>query len=183
MKLIFIYGRPGTGKMSIANHLSEITGYKSFHLHHTIDYVRSIFDRDVKDSEMLVDKFSLDMIEFAIKSNVDFIYTFVYALKEDDYFIKKILKLRKKYDFELYFIQLSCDIKENILRITGKEREKFTKITTQEVFDELNKKYILNQPIPFVNSLLIDNTCKTVEEVSAEILAYIEVQKSIALTH
>jgi thymidylate kinase len=103
----------------------------------------------------------------------------VYALKEDDDFVRKVLALRDKYNFELYFVQLSCDMKENITRITNKERDKFKKITTKEAFDELNQKYVLDKPIPFVNSLLIDNTDKTIEEVSSDILAYIQTPKSL----
>lgn len=44
MQLIFIYGPPAVGKLSVANALAKLTGYRVFHNHLTIDLVRSIFD-------------------------------------------------------------------------------------------------------------------------------------------
>ena len=43
MKLIFIYGPPAVGKLTVAKKLAQLTGYTVFHLHQTIDLVTQFF--------------------------------------------------------------------------------------------------------------------------------------------
>ena len=43
MNLVFIYGPPGVGKFTVATELAELTGYKLFHNHQSIDAVRAVF--------------------------------------------------------------------------------------------------------------------------------------------
>ena len=44
MKLIFIYGLPATGKLTVAVELAAMTGYKLFHNHLVVDLLLSVFD-------------------------------------------------------------------------------------------------------------------------------------------
>lgn len=44
MKLIFIYGQPAVGKLTVAKELEKITGYKILHNHLFVDLVRSVFE-------------------------------------------------------------------------------------------------------------------------------------------
>lgn len=158
MKLIFIYGAPGVGKMTVANKLSHYTGFKLFHLHHTIDYVRNIFPRHVLNSEVLVDKFCYEMIEFAAKNNINIIFTYVYAKDVDDYFVKKIIKIIKKYKSHFFFVQLKCDEAINLKRLLNKERRKYAKITSVSEFRKLRNRYNILSNIDYVNNFIIDNS-------------------------
>lgn len=44
MKLIFIYGLPVMGKLTVAQELMAITGYKVFHNHLVVDTLLSVFE-------------------------------------------------------------------------------------------------------------------------------------------
>jgi replication-associated recombination protein RarA len=44
MNLIFLYGPPGVGKLTVAQELAGMTGYKLFHNHLTVDLVYAVFD-------------------------------------------------------------------------------------------------------------------------------------------
>ena len=44
MKLIIIHGAPAAGKLTIANELGRLTGFKVFHNHLSIDCVKPVFD-------------------------------------------------------------------------------------------------------------------------------------------
>ena len=44
MNLVFIYGPPGVGKLTVAKELAGLTGYKLFHNHLSIDWVLPVFD-------------------------------------------------------------------------------------------------------------------------------------------
>ncbi|HEU4798188.1 MAG TPA: AAA family ATPase [bacterium] len=87
MQLIFIYGPPAVGKLSVANALAKLTGYRVFHNHLTIDLVRSIFDWGQGPFFSLVDRYRVELIEAAAKANIPgVIFTFVYAKDQDDGF-------------------------------------------------------------------------------------------------
>ena len=43
MNLIFIYGPPATGKLTIATELAALTGYTLFHNHPSLNLAREIF--------------------------------------------------------------------------------------------------------------------------------------------
>lgn len=176
MNLLFLYGSPGVGKMTVAKHISNMTGWGFFHLHHTIDYVRSIFPREIKGSEQLVDDFSLKMIDFASQNNVDLIYTYVYALKEDDGFIRRLIKMSKKNNINILFVNLTCDPDQNISRIKEKDRKKFQKITSVKIFKDLHNKYDLLSKIPYVNNLTVDTTNKTAKRVAKDIVEKLELK-------
>lgn len=170
MKLVFIYGLPAVGKMSVAKYLSRKAGFKFFHLHHTIDYVRKIFPRDVKNSELLIDKFCLEMITLAVKDDIDMVFTYVYANPDDNDFIRKIKAICSTHGVDLYFVQLKCDWSRNLLRVNGKERHEFHKITSKKLLRSLKKKYNLESQIKFKNSIIIDNTDKPAAKVALTII-------------
>ncbi len=44
MILIFIYGMPASGKLTVARELAGITGFKLFHNHQVVDLLLSIFE-------------------------------------------------------------------------------------------------------------------------------------------
>ncbi|MFH1209967.1 MAG: shikimate kinase, partial [archaeon] len=43
MKLIYIYGPPAVGKLTVTKELAKLTNFKIFHAHLTADYVSSVF--------------------------------------------------------------------------------------------------------------------------------------------
>ena len=44
MKLVFIYGPPAVGKLTVATELVKLTGFKLFDNHVSIDFVKSVFE-------------------------------------------------------------------------------------------------------------------------------------------
>jgi tRNA uridine 5-carbamoylmethylation protein Kti12 len=44
MRLVFIYGLPATGKLTVARELSSLTGFRLFHNHLAVDLLLSLFD-------------------------------------------------------------------------------------------------------------------------------------------
>ena len=97
MKLVFIYGPPAVGKLTVAKELLKLTGFKVFHNHLTIDLVKSIFEWGEGPFWELVDRFRLELVKAATEANIPgVIFTFVYAKTHDDGFVRRIVKVVEK---------------------------------------------------------------------------------------
>ena len=92
MRLVFIYGPPASGKLTVATELAKLTGFKLFHNHVSIQFVQSIFEFGTKTFRRLTGKYRLEMIEEAAREGIDTIFTFVYSKGEDDRFVKRVSK-------------------------------------------------------------------------------------------
>jgi hypothetical protein len=77
MKLIFIYGSPAVGKLTVAKELASITGYKIFHNHLTFDLASSLFDSFSKPFGVLCEELRLKTFEIAARCGLEgMIFTF-----------------------------------------------------------------------------------------------------------
>jgi hypothetical protein len=170
MKLIFIYGPPATGKLTVAKELAKLTNYKIFHNHLTVDLLRSVFKFGTKTFFDLSDRIRLEIFEAAAKEKIDgLIFTFCYSHPDDDKFVKKVKKRVEKYGGEVDFIQLYCEISELKNRVKEASRENFAKIKTKKGLEASLRKWDLFTPIPFVKSLQIDNTNISAKQVANKI--------------
>lgn len=53
MNLVFLYGPPAVGKLTVATILAEKTGYTLFHNHQIINLLRNVFGFDSKERRQL----------------------------------------------------------------------------------------------------------------------------------
>lgn len=173
MKLIFIYGPPATGKLTVAKELAKLTNFKIFHNHLTVDLVGSVLKFGTKTFFDLSSRFRMEMFEATAKENINgLIFTFCYAHPEDDKFVKDVKKRVKKYGGKVDFVQLYCEKAELRTRVKEASRENFDKIKTKKGLDVTLKKGDLFTPIPFVKSLQIDNTNVSAKQVAKKIKIY-----------
>jgi adenylate kinase family enzyme len=165
MKLLFIYGPPASGKLTIAEKLSEITGIPLFHNHLSRDIVKDIYKKDLDKHYSLVDQLRFDVIGYCAKENTDLIFTYVYEGAADDENIHQYMELVKKHNGEIVFIELTADREDLISRVSNESRRKFKKLSNPELMTQLTEDMSIFT-IPFVQSLKI-NTSKMSPEQSA----------------
>ena len=174
MKLVLIYGPPGVGKLTVASELAKLTGYKLFHNHLSIEFVKSIFEFGSKTFNRLVIKFRYEMLESAAKDGINTIFTLVYRKDYDDKYIRKLMRIIESYDGEMVFVRLHCSDKKLLERIKGRSRSKYSKIKNTNEFKELTSKNDLKSAISFVKSLTLDTGRYTPEESARKIKEYIQ---------
>ena len=98
MKLIFIYGPPAIGKLTVAKELVKLTNYKLFHNHMTLDTVAPILEFDTDAFWGLVERLRLLILEEAAKQKVKgTIFTYCYDYPEDGKWIRKLVKTIEKH--------------------------------------------------------------------------------------
>src|SRR4051812_6131450 len=92
MTLIFLYGPPGVGKLTVAETLAERTGFKIMQNNPTVQAVTPIFEFGTKEWSRTLHRIRLVMFEEAARSGIaGLIFTFCYDSKMDDARVKEML--------------------------------------------------------------------------------------------
>lgn len=149
MKLLFIYGPPAVGKLTVAREVAKLTGFKVFHNHLSIDAILPIFDFGTVPFGKLVETIRVETVAEAAKQNVDLIYTFCYAKGLDEMHIEKIAAAAAENGGESHFALLTCSDNELRRRVVQDDRREFHKVSTVEMIDKFLETYDLNSPIPY----------------------------------
>src|SRR5580658_3884413 len=107
MKLIFIYGLPATGKLTVAVELAAMTGYKLFHNHLAVDLLLSVFDFGSAPFVELREEIWLCVFAAACEAKIPgLIFTFAPEATVRPEFIPNTIETVGKHGGELIFVEL-----------------------------------------------------------------------------
>jgi chloramphenicol 3-O-phosphotransferase len=168
-RLVFIYGPPAVGKLTVATELAKLTGFKLYHNHVSVEFVKSVFHFGTPTFWRLVDKFRREILEEAAKGGIDTIFTFVYGKGVDDEFVKDIVRRVESHDGKVCFVRLHCDRKVLLQRVGNRSRKKFGKLTTKSGLVRMFRKSDLDAEVPTAKSLSIDTSNRSARRVAMEI--------------
>lgn len=171
MKLIFLYGAPAVGKLTVARELTRLTGFKVFHNHLSIDCIEPIFDFGTPSFFKLIELIRVETVAEAARENVNLIYTFCYAKDFDDAHVAKIVE-SVEASGEVCFVLLTCERGELEKRVLEESRKQYGKANNLEILDEILDKYDLSSPVPGRESLQIDNTNLSPFETARKVIEH-----------
>ena len=169
VKLLFIYGPPAVGKLTIARELERETGYKLFHNHVSTDTVKAVFEYGTEPYFSLLRKIRLDMFGAAAKNDISLITTFMYTPEDDEFIANMVEAVEEWYGGEVVFIQLDGDMDTLRRRVVEASRKEFQKIHTVEGLDACFERWELGGSVHYDNALKIDTTGLSVNEVMEQI--------------
>ena len=170
MKLVFIYGPPAVGKLTVATELANLTGFKLFDNHVSIDFVKSVFEYGTRRYWKLIEKYRLLMFKEVAKHGINIVFTFVYDKTIDDPFVTKTIQIISKAGGNVCFVRLFCHEEELARRVRGKGRREMGKVSTKKLLASVLKRHGLGSDVPFQTSLRIDTT-RTPAKKSAAMIA------------
>lgn len=173
-KIILIYGAPAVGKLTVAEKLTQKTGYKLFHNHLTTDLVQAIFERGNSIGDTIITKLRFELLELAIKERVSgIVMTTAYAPeyvhsngKTDEWYISELENITIKNGGDFYGVHLIAEKETLLKRVTENSRSKYGKLVDKKIMEELTNKYDFTKSIKTSNSLIINNDNLTPEKVS-----------------
>ena len=73
--LVYLYGPPAVGKLTVATELQRRTGLRLFHNHLTVDALTSVFDFGTEEFTEVLHRVRLDVFETAARHGLGLIFT------------------------------------------------------------------------------------------------------------
>ena len=180
MKLIFLHGMPGVGKLTIARGLAALTGFKLFHNHLTVDLVGAVFEFGSPSFVELREKIWLDVFSKAVSDGLDgLIFTFAFEPTVSTSFIDNVRRTVETPGGEVLFVKLHCSPAELEKRLTDSSRKKFGKLTSLEQFRELEKTGAFADPGVTQDRLAIDTTNLSPSEAARRIVSKLKLGRTL----
>jgi hypothetical protein len=179
VKLIFIYGLPATGKLTVAGELAAMTGYKLFHNHLAVDLLLSVFGFGSPSFVELREDIWLSVFEQACRSRLPgLIFTFAPEGTVRPGFIGEVKSTVAREGGEVDFVELVCPLAELKRRIDSPSRLAYRKLSSVSLFEQLHADgvfEVLNMPEP---RLSIDTSLYTPTEAAMEIARTLKVGRA-----
>jgi hypothetical protein len=172
MNLVFIYGPPGVGKLSVARELARVTGYRLFHNHVSIACAQSVFDFGTPPFGRVVKMIRFAVIEEAAREGVSLVFTFVYAHPTDMPYVERVCALVEEHGGRALPVRLFCAREELERRLPQPDRVRAGKLNSLDTLRELTERHDIFSPLPGRDSLEIDNTARAPEEVARLIVEH-----------
>jgi len=168
-RVVFIYGPPAVGKLTVASLLAERTGYKLSHNHAIIDAVAPVFDYGTKPFRELVNRFREEIIETAAREGVDFVMTYGYVAAEEA-IVARYVELAETNGGNVRFVQLAASVETLSHRVTLPSRREHGKLTDPHALREMLDRWDFTAAVPFEPNLAIDTETHTPEAAVERII-------------
>ena len=171
MKLIFIFGLPATGKLTVAQELSQLIDYKLFHNHLAVDLLLSVFEFGSAPFVQLREQIWLSVFDQACRSQVrGLIFTFNPEPSVSPAFVGKAVDLVTSHNGEVIFIELVCPLQELRRRIDSPSRLRYRKLNSLSLFEKLHADGIFDTSHMPEPHLRIDTSLCNPKDAALQIL-------------
>jgi predicted kinase len=166
MRLIFLYGAPGTGKLTVGRELAKQTGFRLFHNHLTVDLAKTLFDFGTPEYLEYVRTLRVDALSRAAKAGVDMIFTFWYS-KDSERGFELYKNALETHGAELILVKLYCPPEVLLERVQSPERQGW-KISSKAGLESALENTDLECVLPNTQ-LVLDTTLHTPEQAAQKI--------------
>jgi chloramphenicol 3-O-phosphotransferase len=170
MQLIFIYGQPASGKLTVARALAQRTGLAIFHNHLIVDAVGAVFPFGSPEFVRLRESMWLDVMTAAAGANRSLIFTFAPEATVAADFPDRVRAEIEALGGEVIFVALTVPEAEQERRIDTPERAQFGKLRSLELLHQLKDVFassMARMPTPAIS---IDTSSLTPEEAAEKIV-------------
>lgn len=169
MKLVFIYGPPASGKLTVAEELAKITGYPVFRNHQTRDLVQGIYPGDLMGNYELVNTLREAVLTYCARHGTSIIFTFVYDGPADDSVVSNRIEAVTAHGGDVLLVELYAPHDVLLTRVSDVSRMNHKKLTDRDTLASLLER-VPYPSLPYDSVLKID----TSKHAPAEAAALIE---------
>jgi hypothetical protein len=180
MKLIFLYGLPATGKLTVARELAAMTGYKLFHNHLAVDLLLSVFEFGSPAFVALREEIWLSVFDQVGLSQLrGLIFTFAPEPTVGPHFLEKVAATVEKRGGEVDFVELVCPRSELRRRLSNPSRLEHRKLTSVTIFDQVYATREFDGSYLPKPRLSIDTSLCTASQAAAKIAEVLALDLSL----
>jgi hypothetical protein len=157
MKLVFIHGAPGAGKLTTARALLSRVHGRLHDNHAAIDVARTVFDFGASGFWELVQTVRISVIDAAARGHVPImVMTFVYVEPDDIVAFEQFEAVVEQHGGQLLPVFLQCTTDEIVRRIGNADRVARKKMTTEQAARDFMARHRICA-VPRPTCLLLDS--------------------------
>jgi shikimate kinase len=171
--LIYLYGPPASGKLTIAERLSSLTGFPLFHNHLTVNSISSVFAFGSEPYNDVLHRLRLDVFETAARTDISLIFTNNSAWREPNgrarfvAFTDQVKKSVESHDGRVVFVRLSAPRSVLEERLVNESRRVHEKLLDVGQFRELFESF--EESLLHSDDLSIDTSTMNAETAAQTI--------------
>jgi gluconate kinase len=169
VKLVFIYGLPATGKLTVARALCALTGWKLFHNHLTVDLAASLFPHGSPEYTDFVRFLRLETFRRAAAADVNLVFTFWYSSISQPS-VELYREVIESSGGEVLFVHLRCRAEVLEARVQSESRRNW-KIWGVDALRSVLEEFGTTDAIPGT-PLEIDNSDLEPDDVARRIAGF-----------
>ena len=171
MRLIFLWGLPASGKLTVAKELAALTGWPLFHNHLTVDLLLAVFPFGSKEFVELREQIWLEVIAAAASSDMPgLIFTFNPENTVRQKFLDDTVQAVVKHGGQVEFVEIVCDEAALEKRLDTPERRAHQKLLSVAMFRELRDKEVFASPKMPAPQMRVDTTRQSPREAATLIV-------------
>ena len=176
---LFIIGAPASGKMTIGQELSRLTGSTLFYNHQAIDFALEIYQDFTEEMWEFVRGMTFSFLGASARNQRSVILTDVidFSNQYQLLYLKQIQDLLDNFHQEILFVELETSLEERLRRNQTENRLKYKplkrhiEVSEREILEtaetlQLNSQH---QPNELHHYFKINNTNLSAEEVAKQI--------------
>jgi len=171
-QLVFLYGPPAVGKLTVAQELERRGGFRVLHNHVTIDAVTPVLPFGTDAFWSVVRRLRGDLVGAAAREGIDLAYTYVFAPGDEPH-VDAIASAYEEAGGHAAFVRLYASPDELLRRVENESRTTHGKISDAETLRNLLAEHDLFTSIPGRESLEIDLDVTTAAEAADLVLAHV----------
>ena len=171
MDLVVLAGLPGVGKLTVGRALADVTGYRLFHNHLTVDLALSLFKFGSQPFVELREEIWLAAIERAFGAKLKgVVFTLAFDRTVRDRFVDQLQEIVMLTGGSLRFVELTCRQEELESRLVEPSRAEFGKLRSVEQLCALHQMGAFEGPSLPPDRLRVDTTGRPAKEVAGQIV-------------
>lgn len=141
MQLIFLYGPVAAGKLTVARHLSRLTGHALFHNHLVVDAVGAVFPFGSPAFVRLRERFWIETFAEAASVGRSLIFTYAPESTVTSDFLVRATAAVEGSGGKVVFVRLTISDEEQERRISNADRTQHGKLVSLDILRELRPMF------------------------------------------
>jgi len=174
MEVVFVYGPPAAGKLTVGRELARLTGLPLFHNHLVVDVVGAVFPFGSEPFIRLRQTFWLETFVEAARTGRSLIFTFAPEPTVQADFTDRVRAAVEPFGGSVVFVELTVSPEEQERRLRAPDRSEFGKLTSVDLLRRLRDDFDASLAAMPASELSIDTEACSPARAAARIASHLQ---------